>query len=443
MLCASIVSTALIGGCASHLRTGANAREEAAPIGDLPAPRDTDADATVSETEEADDPREPTVSGFALETNDKVRKWIDYFTKIDRDRFQRFLNRGLKYRKLVQDVLIENDLPPELYFLALIESGYRNHAVSSSRAVGVWQFMPGTARRYGLRVDRYVDERRDPIRATEAAAKYLRDLYNIFGSWPLAMAGYNAGEYGVIRSILKGKSRDFWTLAGLGVLPRETVEYVPKLIAAATIGADPSQYGFEVAEASDFPELEAVEVPSPVRISELAKLAGVSLGQLQDLNPHLQRTLTPRNVSSYEVWFPKGPADRLRPRLANLARVRLKEPAISRAIASKDEARTFHRVRPGENVTHIARRYGVSVRHLLKVNSLRADSTLHPGTRLRLTSREYRPVRSIRYRVQHGESLERIARRFGVTVQALKQDNSLQRSRIYPRQVLVIRRNNP
>lgn len=147
-----------------------------------------------------------------VELNEHVQRWITYFTERDRERFQRFLNRGQLYRDVVENVLEENDLPAELYYLAMIESGFRTDAHSHASAVGVWQFIPGTARRYGLRIDRYVDERRDPIRATEAAAKYLRDLYNVFGSWHLAMAAYNAGEIRVLRAVFKGRTRNFWEL---------------------------------------------------------------------------------------------------------------------------------------------------------------------------------------------------------------------------------------
>lgn len=157
-----------------------------------------------------------------VELNQHVQVWIEYFTTRDKERFQRFLDRGQPYRDVVENTLEENDLPAELYYLAMIESGFRTNALSHAKAVGVWQFIPGTARRYGLRIDRHVDERRDPIRATEAAAKYLRDLYNVFGSWHLAMAAYNAGEIRVLRAVFKGRTRNFWELIEAKTLPRVT-----------------------------------------------------------------------------------------------------------------------------------------------------------------------------------------------------------------------------
>lgn len=164
-----------------------------------------------------------------VEINEHVEQWINYYTVQDRVRFQRFLNRGQLCKDIVENVLEENDLPAELYYLAMIESGYRTDAHSHASAVGVWQFIAGTAQRYGLRIDNYVDERRDPKRATEAAAKYLRDLYNVFGSWHLAMAAYNAGEIRVLRAVFKGRTRNFWELVQSKVLPKRNSQLCSKI----------------------------------------------------------------------------------------------------------------------------------------------------------------------------------------------------------------------
>ena len=199
---------------------------------------------------------------ITLEENKFVKVWIDYFTKYDRERLKRFLKRGQQFKEIVQNTLKENDLPQELYYLAMIESGYQNHARSSAQAVGVWQFISGTATRYGLKVDHFVDERKDPIRSTEAAAKYLRDLYNVFGSWHLAMAAYNAGEMRVLRAIFKARTRNFWELVESKALPRETSEYVPKFIAMSLIAENPEKYSLEIDDnIVSYPSLKAVEVP--------------------------------------------------------------------------------------------------------------------------------------------------------------------------------------
>lgn len=435
-----IVTTSISMGCAT-VASKHRVPSEADPTNTMEETANNDP-SEAGETEPPA-PKEPTVSSLTLDSNAKVEAWIQYFAKKDQARFQRFLDRGQKYRKIVENVLIENDLPPELYFLALIESGYQTHATSTARAVGVWQFMPATARRYGLEINRYLDERRDPIRATEAAAKYLRDLYNIFGSWPLAMAAYNAGEYRVIRSILKGKSRDFWTLASMGMLPSETADYVPKLMAAATIGAEPEKYGFTQAPGETFPELEAIEVPTHLRLTDLARSSELELEKLREYNPHLSGPSLPAHVSHYETWFPKENAAKLQPRIAELAKNSPRStPNPTRAVARSQKApdTKHHRVKAGENLTLIAKRYGTSVNYLLKVNSLRSPGKIYPGMNLRITSKTYSPRAITRHRVQKGESLDRIARRFGISVNQLKEDNSLDQNRIYPGQVLMIKK---
>src|SRR5690606_16029392 len=147
---------------------------------------------------------------FEIDANNpEIQKWVKYFSEKDRKRFSHFLNRGEHYRDLIQATLESYSLPIELYYLAMIESGYVAHATSHASAVGAWQFMRSTGKRYGLYVDNYVDERRDPIRSTEAAAKYLTDLYNVFQSWELALAAYNCGENRVLRAVMQGKTRNF------------------------------------------------------------------------------------------------------------------------------------------------------------------------------------------------------------------------------------------
>jgi membrane-bound lytic murein transglycosylase D len=206
--------------------------------------------------------RPQALEAIPAEMNPSVQKWIHYFSQKDAPRFQRFLDQGHTYRDTVEALLEKNQLPRQLYYLAMIESGYSNHATSSAKAAGVWQFIPATARRYGLQINSQIDERRNPIRSTEAAILYLKDLYNVFGSWHLALAAYNAGEYRIMGAVIRGKSRDFWTLVKNRVLPLETANYIPKFLAAIKIGGNPDQYGFlnpstkPDAHASDQPTLD-------------------------------------------------------------------------------------------------------------------------------------------------------------------------------------------
>lgn len=425
-------------GCATAQRTG-RPMIPALPVqAEYPI---QDASGTSGNEAEDEPSRSAAPSVFPIVENPKVKAWLEYFTGRDRERFQRFLSRGQTYRKVIEDVLLANDLPAELYYLALIESGYQNHAVSSAKATGVWQFMPATARGYGLQVDRFVDERRDPIRSTEAAAKYLRDLFNIFGSWPLAVAAYNAGEYRIIRAIVKSKTRDYWTLVKLKAIPSETADYVPKIMAAALAGADPDRYGLKTEEVEIYPDLEAVEIPSPIALIEITKSANLSLEKLRAVNPHLRGSETPANGKTYEVWLPKENATLIKEALPALASLVANRKVVSRtiAVARPSTNKTSHRVRAGENLSMLARRYGTTVRYLKQVISLKSEQ-IRPGQALRITSKTYQAERSVRYRVKRGESLMRIARRFGVTVKQIKTENSLRRDQIIPGQTLVIRR---
>lgn len=375
--------------------------------------------------------------------NEHVQKWIAYFTKKDRERFARFLASGRRYREVVESVLEENDLPRELYYLAMIESGYQNHATSPARAAGAWQFIPATGRRYGLIVDRFVDERRDPIRATEAAARYLKDLHNVFGSWHLAMAAYNAGEYRIVGAVVKGKSRDFWALLKSGVLPRETGNYVPKFLAAVEIGENPEKYGFRDIEGEKYPDLEAVEVPSPVYLRDVAAHAGVSVAELTRVNPHLRGGMTPASASSYEVWVPEAAAKRLDGAKARLAAYRLRVRTPQRTFVAASDSGTdtlqsrYHVVRKGESLRGLAKKYHVSVSYLKRVNGLHSGRVL-AGARIRVMTKSYHPGDFAKYHVRNGDTISGIAKRFGMTVRTLKKLNAIQGTRVHAGQVLHV-----
>lgn len=367
-----------------------------------------------------------------LDQNKKVQFWINYFTVKDRERLVRFLNRGQKYKEVVQNTLKENDLPEDLYYLAMIESGFQTHARSSAQAVGVWQFISGTAHRYGLKIDRYVDERKDPIRATEAATKYLRDLYNVFGSWHLAMAAYNAGEMRIVRAIFKARTRNFWELVDAKALPRETAEYIPKFIAMTLIAKNPDAYNLKIDEdVINYPSLRAIEVPGALSLTDLAKLAEIELSSISYVNPHLKQHRTPPNTATYEVWVPIELADKVQNSYAKfkIFSKTKQQPVIS------NTSKTYV-VKRGDNLASIAKRYKMTVGHLKRINSLKSDKIL-VGKRLKTYSTVYiAKTRPKKYIVRRGDNLNSIAKKFNITIKKIKSMNKLTQNNIFAGQVL-------
>lgn len=235
----------------------------------------------------------------------KVWWWIRYYTVVDRERFKRNFSRGERYRHLVQQILTERRLPPELYYLAMIESGYVTHATSSTSAVGIWQFMRPTALHYKLKVDGTYDERRHPIAATHAAAQYLTDLHQQFDSWYLAIAAYNAGQGRIRKAVKKGKTHNFWELAERGYIPRETMDYIPKFLAAASIGAHLDDFGFsdlENREPVSWPKVAPIKVKPGTKISKIARMARLSEKELLRLNPQLTEALNHPGRKPIRIW---------------------------------------------------------------------------------------------------------------------------------------------
>src|SRR2546427_10983904 len=241
---------------------------------------------------------------YSVTQNDDVRYFLDLFTRSRREVVETWMGRSGRYLGMIQEVFRSQGLPPALASTAMIESGFAPRAVSSARAKGLWQFMAPTARRYGLRVDRWVDERLDPEKSTVAAAAYLRDLYRQFGSWELAHAAYNAGEGKVIRAIRVTGSSNFWNLTRTKHLRRETREYVPAIQAATLIGRDPDQYGFAVG-GDPWDDTERVSVPPSTDLRRLAADAGLSPEMLRGLNPTLVRGMTPPGTP-WEIRVPRG-----------------------------------------------------------------------------------------------------------------------------------------
>jgi membrane-bound lytic murein transglycosylase D len=318
---------------------------------------------------------------YPVALNPQVQHFLDRFTGARRGVVNLWVERSGRYLAMIRDVLKSRGLPEELAYTAMIESGFNPVAVSRVGAKGMWQFMAGTARRYGLRVDQWIDERLDPQKSTVAAASYLRDLYHMFGSWALAQAAYNAGEMKVSRAIRATGSSDFWTLAQTTHLKTETKDFVPAIHAVTLIGQDPERYGFEFVDANPL-DVETVSVPPATDLRRLAPKTGLTLDTLRRLNPVLVRAITPPGTA-WKLAVPAGTGGDV---LAALTPP-VKRPAVSpgrgrgRSIASGEDV---HVVRPRETVSSIARQYGVSIADVRRWNRLEAQSRIRPGDRLRI-----------------------------------------------------------
>jgi membrane-bound lytic murein transglycosylase D len=368
-------------------------------------------------------------------SHSRVQYYLDFFQGPARERFSIWLQRMPKYEAMIRAKLGENGVPEDMVYLALIESGFSNSAVSRSRAAGMWQFMKGTAKLYGLRVDSWVDERRDPLRATDAAARHLADLRDRFGSMYLAAAAYNAGAGKVGRGLRRlgddeeeeeNPDATFFRLYDTRFLRRETKDYVPKLIAAALIAKQPEKYGFEKTVGIDPIRYDSIIVPDATGLDVLARLADTNVAALRELNPHYIHLVTPPRQEAV-VRLPAGSGDLV----------------ASRYSALESEARVSfveHTVTRGQTVGAIARMYRVSVRRIAEANPGIRGNRLRTGARLVIPtsfvptvaepSASRRVLRAggstaIRYRVRSGESLWTISRNYNTTIAKLRELNAL------------------
>jgi membrane-bound lytic murein transglycosylase D len=315
-------------------------------------------------------------SAYRVHDNQHVRFFLDRFqTGYRRAIVESRLVRAGRYLPMILEVFRQKGLPDELVFTAMIESGFNPLAVSHAGAKGLWQFMAPTARLYGLRVDRWLDERLDPEKSTVAAANYLRDLHNQFGSWDLAQAAYNAGEVRVLQAIQRTGSRDFWRLHRSPLLLEETKNFVPAIHAATLLAREPERYGFTVVPEEPL-RYEQVTVPRGSRLARLAALSGVTVQDLESLNPELREKQTPPD-SAYELKVPLGAADAVQAAVRMDAAPRKHAPAPRAGV---------HVVQSGETLSRIARQYGVSADQIVKWNGLEKPDRIFPGARLRITA---------------------------------------------------------
>jgi membrane-bound lytic murein transglycosylase D len=373
--------------------------------------------------------------------NARVKSIIEMFQLRRRDWFQEALDRGGYYAPMIRQIFTEEGIPQDLIYLAMVESAYKSRAVSKAGARGIWQFIQGTGRAYGLRQDFWVDDRFNPEKATRAAARHLKDLYEDLGDWYLVMAAYNSGQRRVERAIRRTGSRDFWVHAQKRVLPRETRSYVPLIIAATVIGKNPEAYGF-VASTNEPIDYDVVRLEFPVDLSTASKSAGVSLDDMKFLNPELRRWVTPLDNDSYPLRIPKGNAETFKLALAEIP---------------EDERVRFgtHVVRRGDTLSRIASRYGTTIDALTSANNITRRSLIHPGQVLTVPvppGSGGERIRSVQrreaiaengesvYVIQRGDTLGAISSSFRMSLKELRALNGIgaRATRIYPGQRIIV-----
>jgi len=303
-----------------------------------------------------------------------IKRSFDLYTNNIKKRFSVWLERSARYLEIMKEILKEKNMPEDLVFLPIIESGFDPKAYSSARAAGPWQFIAGTAKRYGLVIDWWRDERKDPVKSTVAAADYLKDLYSMFGSWSLALAAYNAGEGKIAKALRRTDSDNLWSLLDTKQIRKETKDYVPRYIAATIIANTPENYGFRDLSYHEPFEYDEVILYTPVDLEVIAKCAGTGVDEIRELNPELRRWSTPPNISEYTLRLPVGTADAFIENLSNMP---------DDTLFSYD----LHMVKKNETLKTIAARTGVPVSTILAMNALAGIERLHAGEKIKLPPR--------------------------------------------------------
>lgn len=366
--------------------------------------------------------------------NERVMQEIHYLTVNARNFTEGSLSRKTILDSMIYEKLKEQNMPADLVYLAFVESGFKHRAYSRAKAAGIWQFIPGTGKRYGLPVDFWVDMRFNPEKATDAALRYLSDLYAEFGDWHLAMAAYNCGE-GRIRRLVRdatatdpAKKVSYWNLK----LPRETMHYVPRILAATVIGHFPEQYSFKVEKQSSLPS-DTVTIKDCIPLDKVGSSLGVSLNTIRDLNPELTRWCTPPNLKSYQMRVPKGSREKFLAAYEKMDKTQLVRWQQ-------------YKVRKGDNLGNISRIFGLKVSDIQAANNLRSTKlsigqTLiipmpaganPPSSQKQIEKSGNKPEeKSPRfYVVRNGDNLSSISRRFGISSQTLIEWNDLQNNKI-------------
>jgi len=352
--------------------------------------------------------------------NPAVNRFVKYYLHKDRRWFVQALERYYMYKPIVEKELRRENCPVELALLPIIESGYDGDALSKSRAAGYWQFMRETARIYGLKINRYIDERRDIEKSSRAAARYLKRLYHIFGDWELALAAYNGGEGYILRLMKKTGARTFWQLLSTGKLRRETAEFVPKFYAVLKIVK-----GKQVRVRFSPIKLKKIYVPGNIRLSAISRYANISYRLLSQLNPHILTGKTP--CRGAEIYVPYEKAPRI---LSSLDYVIAEEKARKLGIRFYKGYWKGYIVKRGDTLWNIAKRFNLSISLIKTVNLLKSNR-LKPGEILLIPSESLKrrivlakpEERAIIYSVGPGDNLWRVSRVFGVRIGRLMKIN--------------------
>jgi membrane-bound lytic murein transglycosylase D len=402
---------------------------------------------------------------FPVTWNKQTAMWVKFFTGKGRRHFINYTQRAGRYAPVLSKIMADNGLPRDLIYLAMAESGFQNHARSWAKAVGPWQFMPATGKKFGLNIDWYVDERRDPLKATIAAANYLKTLYGMFGSWELAAAGYNAGEGKISRAIKMYRTKDFWRLTKGRYLRPETKNYVPKIMALAIIGKNLEVFGFNDIEFEKTLDYEEIMVKGNADLYEVADVLQLDFEELKRYNPEVVRWQVPPYIESYPLRVPVGAKDAWE-----------QYPDKDSVIA--DSYKTY--VTNGRaTLKHISRKFKVPVDVLKELNpeiglkqmapksvvhlpfredhslraSMYADIYEKPSRRIRIKRRQERLIATyakkgkliknptVYYTVKKGDSLWRVAQRTGVPMSTIIRTNKhiIKRRQILPGDKLAIR----
>ncbi len=385
--------------------------------------------------------------------NKKVRLAIKYFQTKGRRIFTKWLKRSGRYETLLKPILREEGVPEDLFYLAMIESGFQPRARSYARAVGIWQFISSTGRHYGLRHNWWFDERSDVLKSTHAAAKHLRSLYRRFGDWYLAMAGYNCNPRKVEYNIRRYRTRNFWRLRRL---PRQTRNYIPTFLAAVIISKNPNKFGFYVEK--DPPIIvDSIKISEAVDLNVIAKLVDTTYSYIREINPAVLRWVTPPGIKNFTLYLPKGKKERFVREYAKIP-------------DNKKRSWVRHRIRPGETLSTIARKYRTSMSVIRSINKLRGSfiraghyllipvpqnkayyyaqrnrrsSTLRHKSRKSRSRRHYAAhapgAKRVVYQVKPGDTIGGIAEKYHTRASKIRAWNGLRYGEyIYPKQNLVI-----